>query len=578
MIVSPEVWLPRHYRMDSSSSRSHYDPAYCRWLLAPGGPVQSFADPKTRQGACMTSAQSGKTETAKGLLLWALDQKPGPAMWILPARDEVQTFASTRLMPSIMSCEPLAKKLPSGRWATKTMEVNFPYGPLILIGANSGSKLSGKPIRYLFPDEEKDYPAGAVQKAMKRVTASRDSKIWRMSTPKRPNESIHLGYLEGTQSQWQVRCPKCGHLGEVTWARMRWERDNPSADERTRSLRVACGNETCEHTWHERADDRLALATAGVWHAQNPEAPTGIYSAHWSRLIAPWASWAPVLLEYEAAARALAMGLQEPMAVWYQECLGLPYEPGQLEEEDPIPEGPYLLADPWAADQIVMGVDVQSNRLEVVARAVKGSESRLRWEGIVATFEDLEALRKTLGCHPSRNLMIDARYSNANFAVLRACHKYGWTACVGDHNDDGYVHKDKIRRPFSEAQQIDTGIGGARHGLFCWQFRWSNRLVKDVLALLSSGRATETSWTIARDTSRDYRDQLRGEVLRTVYDRDTGQPAQKWVKRHSGRANHKWDCECMVLVAMMALGLLSADLALPQTPAKPGLPGVDESE
>jgi hypothetical protein len=574
MIIQPEQWLARHYRMDSSASKQVYDPDHCRWLHAPGGPIRAFANPRIRQGACMTPAQGGKTETGKGLLLWALDQQPGPAMWVLPAKDEVQTFGESRLMPTINACAPLARKLPSKRWATKTLEVQWPFGPLLLVGANSGSKLSGKPIRYLFLDEEKDYPAGATQKAMKRVTAFRGSKIWRMSTPKRVNESIHLGYLEGTQSAWHVRCPKCGHAGEVTWERMRWEKDNPSADERTRSLRVACGNEACDHCWHERADDRRALATAGEWVAGNPDAPSTKYSAHWSRLIVPWAAWGDVLSEYEQAAKALTFGIQEPMAIWYQECLGLPYEPGQLEAEDPIPEGPYLLGDPWAdSARRIMGVDVQKDRLEVVVRAVaKSGESRLHWEGIQATFDDLEAPRIQFGIEPNW-VMIDARYNTAE--ELRACHRFGWTACVGDDRDDGYVHSirgQSIRRAFSPAQKVDTGIGGARHGLYCWQFRWSNRLIKDTLALLSTGKASASPWTIARDTSREYKDQLRGEVLRTVYDRDTGQPRQKWVKRHRDRGNHRWDCECMVLVGMLAGGLLSADVA-EEIPPPSGLPG-----
>ena len=32
---------------------------------------------------------------------------------------------------------------------------------MLLVGSNSGSKLSGKPIIRLFLDEEKDYPRGA---------------------------------------------------------------------------------------------------------------------------------------------------------------------------------------------------------------------------------------------------------------------------------------------------------------------------------------------------------------------------------------------------------------------------------
>jgi hypothetical protein len=571
MITDPVKWLAENFELDPTARRSgKFDPEYCGWLCAPGGPIEAYADPAVTEGCCMTSAQAGKTVTSVGMYLWAQDNQPGPGMWVLPAGDEVQTFAEQRFMPMVNTCGGLPGMLPSARYATKTREINFPFGPLVMVGANSGSKLSGKPIRYLHLDEEKDYPAGAVNKASKRVTSFVGSKIWRTSTPKHHSKSIHEGYLSGCQAEWHVRCPVCGDESEVTWQRMTWQKDEPGTERRYQSIRLRCARDNCDHTWSDNASDRAYLAKHGRWVKANPDAPRWIYSARWNRLIAPWAPWAPVLQEYEAAVVALDRGLQEPMAVWFQEALGLPYEQGQLDEEDPIPEGAYQMADPWpdlgtpgqpGAGFAFLAADVQKDRLEVTARSVlpTGTASRLMHEGTEATFTDLEALRIRLGVAP-RWVFIDCRYNTGE--VLRACHKYGWTALVGEDRDSGYAHstgKGAVRRPFSEPQKVDIGVGGQRHGLNIVQFRWSNRLIKDTLALLSAGK-TQADWTVARDASKDYRAQLRSEILRDVYDRDTGQARQKWVKRHRDRDNHKWDCECMIVVAMMIARLLPADI------------------
>jgi Phage terminase large subunit (GpA) len=123
-------------------------------------------------------------------------EDPGPFLWVMPAIDEVKTFSETRLQESMEACEPV-QALRSGRGMHTALEMHFVSAPLILTGAGSPSKVSGKPIRYLFLDEEKDMRKGAVAKALKRVRSKWDSKVWRMSTPKREDDSIDRAFLEG---------------------------------------------------------------------------------------------------------------------------------------------------------------------------------------------------------------------------------------------------------------------------------------------------------------------------------------------------------------------------------------------
>jgi hypothetical protein len=79
---------------------------------------------------------------------------------MMPAIDEAKTFSETRLQESMEACEPV-QALRSGRGMHTALEMHFISAPLILTGAGSSSKISGKPIRYLFLDEEKDMRKGA---------------------------------------------------------------------------------------------------------------------------------------------------------------------------------------------------------------------------------------------------------------------------------------------------------------------------------------------------------------------------------------------------------------------------------
>jgi hypothetical protein len=84
------------------------------------------------------------------LLLWALCEDPGPTMWILPASDEA------KLQESILLCEPLVRLMSNKRYDFSKQEIHFASAPLMIFGAGSDSKISGKPIKYLMLDEDKN--------------------------------------------------------------------------------------------------------------------------------------------------------------------------------------------------------------------------------------------------------------------------------------------------------------------------------------------------------------------------------------------------------------------------------------
>ena len=139
--------------------------------------------------------------------------------------------------------------------------MHFVSAPLILTGAGSPSKVSGKPIRYLFLDEEKDYRKGAAAKALKRVRSKWDSKVWRMSTPRTEDDSIDRAFLEGDQRYWHVECPDCGEAHALDFDFMHYEATGLSI----KDIWYSCPNPVCEHKWRDNPHDRHWLNTRGSW-------------------------------------------------------------------------------------------------------------------------------------------------------------------------------------------------------------------------------------------------------------------------------------------------------------------------
>lgn len=555
MIPKTVDWLAEHYVLDpQAATGGRFDPNFAAWLSAPGGPLEAWDDPLIRELVIVSPAQGGKTTTVQGVLLHGLTFNPGPTMFVLPAKDEVEAYFDSRLYPTIKACGPLAAVLPRDRYGIRKDRINFPSGILLGVGANSGSKLSGKPILNLFCDEEKDYPPGQLEKAKRRTSSfTYDHKIFRISTPTEEGKNIHGGFLVGCQALWHNKCPSCGHEEPAKLSRLKWDDTLPTFDERAATLHLHCSK--CHHGQPDTPEVRLRLATDGRWIKKNPEAPRSMYSCQWSSLIVPWIRWRTILDEYERAQRALFHGQPIPWRVFQSEVMGEAYRVEDEDNRSDVPVGEYANGDEWSEEfaRFLTG-DVQQDRIEFVCRAFSSSgESRLVREGTVRSFEEFEALRSELQVDP-RKTGIDVRHKRGE--TLRACYQYGWTALEGERRDGGYKVKVGTRitsRPYSKANRIDIGLGSKKIGKMVWHIAWSNRLIKDQLNHLSQGKAG--NWTVGHDTSEEYFKQMRAEKLVTRYDTG-GHEKTEWVMTNKRSDNHRWDCECEIIVLAMMHQLL----------------------
>ncbi len=527
----------------------------------------------------MCSAQSAKTQTIICLLAWAIAEDPGPCMWVMAAQDEAKTFAKTRLMPSLEQC-PLIK-FPENRFDRTVLEINFPSMPLIINGANSKSKLQSKPIRWLFLDEVRNYPPGALEMVLKRTRAFWNARRVMISTPDLEDDAVHRSFLAGDQRHFYIECPKCKELQEMRWstkrgdgtlAGMRWD-DTPEThptegvwdfDKIAPTIRFECVK--CDHQIKDQPQQRRELIMSGRWIPHNTLAPKDRVSFTWNAIIPLWVQWKDLVSEFLTANEATKVAALEPLKSFINETLGEPWRENVGSDVE-TKFGTYLKLQKWEDKYLdFMGVDMQKDCFYYAARSFSvDGKSRLIDEGKVLTFEELREKQIELGIG-NRALGIDSGYETN--LVYANCVKYGWTAFKGE-DKEYFVHSingKQRRRIYSERKKADPAIGTRGQGkMWANLFLWSNPKIKDLLSLLRRGHGPD--FDVPGDVSEDYKAQIKNEVKKVKHNKETGRPEWKWVQIGK-RPQHLFDCECMCLVHAVIARILYPEEEIPEKKEK----------
>lgn len=557
MLLSPVDFATKYFYFDKASTKQgKFDIDECEFLR---DIMESFADITVRSGACMCSAQSGKTQTGIILGTWALSEDPGPFMWTLPARDEALTFAKARLKDSFERCEPLTRIMPTTRGSVTNLEINFGLAPFMLIGVSSGSKVSGKPIRWLFIDEEKDYGAASVPKLLKRVRSKWNAKIWRMSTPSKDKDSIHLAFLAGDQRHYHVHCPKCHNHYPLRWKNLVY----PNSEEDDFEIHYRCHNDECEHKWFDNPADRRAMVKSGKWIANNPlMTEKGQRSWTWNAILPEWVAWADIVEEWKSALEAREAGDDVPFITFLNETICEPFNEKMLNEAAEFIPGGYFLADyfdgqGWEMEkERYMTVDKQRGHYFAVVRAWRSDgSSRQVYRAKVLTREDLRATQIRMKVK-DRMVFIDARWQESD--VYDDCAEFGWTAIKGDARRS-FVHsrpgKPPIIRLYSPIQRI-----GHAGKIIPLVYLCTDELNSVLQKIITGMHPRVKVWEIPSFPDKEteakdvFEKHMNNEVHKEVVDSKTKRITRRWVKIGP---NHFRDCEAYQIGAALMMRTIS---------------------
>ncbi|QXW65648.1 phage terminase large subunit family protein [Streptobacillus moniliformis] len=318
--------------------------------------MKAISDNKTRKVVMMYGAQLSKTEILLNTFGFYADYDPSPIMYLLPTKELAKDFATTRLNDMILSTPQLKNKIIDSDSRDTITQKEFAGGYIVLVGSNSATELSSRPIRILLADEVDRFPndvkgeGDPLNLAIARTTTFWNKKIVLTSTPTIKGESrIEDEFENSTQELYHIPCPKCGILQKLEWQNIIFEPIGHKCN--------SCFNVSNEYEWKKNLEK-------GVWIAQNDK--IDIYDVrgfHISELYSPFSKWSEIIKKFKEA-----KGDLQKMKVFTNTCLGESFEE-KREKLDPIQIQKrvehYGCEIPDEVHVLTAGVDVQDDRLEI---------------------------------------------------------------------------------------------------------------------------------------------------------------------------------------------------------------------
>lgn len=370
-------WADTYRRLPSKTSA---EPGRWRTGKAPYQKeiMDAISDISVRKIVVKTAAQIGKTDAAiLNPLGYYIHYDPAPILVMMPTLKMAESLSKERIAPMIQDTPVLRERIDEGgRDSGNTiMQKIFPGGHVTLIGSNSATDLSSRPIRVLLADEIDRYPVSVGEEgdplllAEKRLTTFWNRKIVYTSTPTVKGISkIEKEYEHSTQEVWNVPCPVCGELTPLEWEYIKYDKENL---EEIHHICPHCGVVSGEQEWKERFPE-------GKFIAGFPERKVrGFYL---NAFASNFVQWRDVVEKFIYANEQKKIGNLEPLKSWTNTEMGQVWEEegDQLEAEDLYARREnYNCEAPEKVLVLTAGIDVQDDRFEL--EVVGWGEGKESW-------------------------------------------------------------------------------------------------------------------------------------------------------------------------------------------------------
>ena len=335
--------------------------------------MDAFTQRGVHEIVVMSSSQVGKSEIELNMMGQAIDNDPGPMLYVQPTDSVAEDYSKRRIAPMISACPTLRQKIyrAKGRDSANTITMKlFPGGSLAIVGANSPSDLASKPVRYIFFDEIDRFPLSAgtegdpIKLAERRTETYRHNrKIIKTSTPTIKGASkIEDAYMKGTQEEWRTECPHFRQFSYIRFEDVRFDTEKYKKPDGQTDYIVTNARWRCPICKAETGEHE-AKRLAAKWVTQNEKAlANGIRSFRLSAFMSPWSDWRDIALSF-----LHAKDDPEALKVFYNTMLGESFE---IREKSGEPEKLYARREHYNAEVptgvlvLTMGMDTQDNRLE----------------------------------------------------------------------------------------------------------------------------------------------------------------------------------------------------------------------
>lgn len=346
--------------------------------------LDAITDPAVEGVVYIACSQGGgKTEILLNAAGYYADHDPSPILIVEPNVEMAEALSKDRLAPMIRSSPALAGKVADSRTRDSGNTIRhkeFPGGHVTLVGANSASGLSMRPIRVVLFDEVDRYPPSAgtegdpVELAEARTTAFWNARKFVATSPGRKGGRSWQFWQHTDQCEWHVPCPDCETFQPLRWEQVQWEKSE-SGEHLAETAVYVC--ERCGVPWSDTARWQASLRGRYVASNLNPTSrwrgfrfpAMGVVGRGLVPMVRKW-------LSAQGNPEQIKAFKNTTRADWWEEQYEAIDETGLMARREDFPEVGGRLAVPAACAVLTAGVDVQDNRLEISVYAwASGEES-----------------------------------------------------------------------------------------------------------------------------------------------------------------------------------------------------------
>lgn len=334
--------------------------------------MDAFTDPHIQEINYCKPTQVGGTEVMINILGYAITRNKGPAMIVYPNDEIAKDLSKDRIKPSLLQTQEIKDAFYDKR--SKQLALKFKGMTVYMTGAGNPTKVSSKPIRYLFIDEI-DKLGGATKKEASPYNLAKErtksykyrKKIYTCSTPTISTNYVwKLHESAEVQKEYFVPCPHCGEFNILDFHQIKFDNsENLSNEEKAKTAKYICKDCGCIITDKEK----IKAVRKGEWkNVKGTKKHPRTVSFHMNCLVSWLVTWEEIILEFlnskddpEQLQNFINSWLAEP---WEDTKLKTSAEL-VLERQTNVPE---LVVPEWAK-MLTAGVDIQETSLYWSIRA-----------------------------------------------------------------------------------------------------------------------------------------------------------------------------------------------------------------
>lgn len=365
-------------------------------------PMDTWNLPWVREIILCFAPQTGKTQVGFNCLCYAIDQDPGPAMYIMPDEKTAKRISRRRILPMFKGSPRVSSLLSPENADTTISAVRFLNGmDLMMAWATSAAELASESVRYVIFDEEDKFPGFAGQEAdpiglgrVRTNTYPYTKKILHLSTP--TTDAGHISKAMENEAdevrEYEACCPICGEYQVMRFDSISWPENvrEPREISRRKLANYQCT--ACGMLWDDHLRDQAVRH--GRWSSPAPctDGRPAVIGFHLPSWYSPFVSLSNVAADFLRGqgdpAKLMFFVTQHKAEAW-KETIVPKQESSVLSLCTDVPAG---VIPSWAV-ALTAGIDVQKAGFWFVVRAwAEDLSSQLVQYGYLTTFADVKAL------------------------------------------------------------------------------------------------------------------------------------------------------------------------------------------